>query len=126
MLGTFPIKPIIPSLFTPFLCSHFKTETGYIAVDSSTETIITVAVKKTLFTGKYSMLPEVYYYLNDEFPKICPYSKDNATHGTCIIERLVPAKQYSLRFKACSDVTCKTASSSQTVWTMPRSKLQFF
>ncbi len=126
MLGTFPIKTIITSLFTPFLCSHFKTETGYIAVDSSTDTTITVAVRKTFFTGKESMLPVVHYYLNDGFAKSCPYSKDNATHDTCIIERLTPAKQYTLRFKACSQVACTTASSSQTVWTLPSSKWHFF
>ncbi len=126
MLVSFLIAPIITSLFTPFSCSHLKTETDDIAVDNSTDTTITVSVKKTLLSGKDSNFPKLYYFLNDGFAKTCHYSKDNNTHDICIIERLVPAKQYTLRFKACSQVTCTTASSSQTVWTLPSSKWHFF
>ncbi len=118
MLGTFPIKPIIT-------CSHFTTERGEIAVDSSTHTTITVAVKKTALTGKDSMLPLVYYKLDDGIAKGCHYFKDNNTHDACIIEHLVPAKRNTLRFMACSLVFCTTFSSSQTVWTLPRSKCLF-
>ncbi len=126
MLCSFPIKLIITSRFTPFLCSHLKTETDDIAVDSSTDTTITVTVKKTLLTGKDSNFPKLYYFLNDGIAKSCHYSKDNNMHGTCVIERLVPAKQYTLRLKACSDVICTNLSSRQTVWTLPRSTWPFF
>ncbi len=82
-------------------------------------------MKKTLLTGEDSRFPNVYYYLNDGIAISCHYFKDNKTHDTCTIEGLEPAKQNTLRFKACSSVFCTTVSSSQTVWTLPSSKWHF-
>ncbi len=103
----------------------FTIEPDDIVVENTTDSSIRVVVKKTESTGQGSEFPHVHYVQNRATERDCPLSNLNTTHEICTIHHQVPATQHTLRFRACGRPSCTYFSSSQTVWTLPSSKLPF-
>ncbi len=109
------------------LSSAYRTEPDDFVVDRVTVTSIIAALKITKRKDGYPAYGYVNYNLNEQGDQICRTSRLNTTHDTCVIKSLRPATNYAVRFRACNYYGyCTAYSRSQTVWTMPISKLWVF
>ncbi len=120
-----PDKTDNPIIARMFFSLSFTSEPDDIVVESTTDSSIKVVVKKTERAGQGSEFPDLYYVQNEATERDCPLSNLNTTHDICTIHHQVPATQHTLRFRACGRPSCTYFSSSQSVWTLPSSKLPF-